>query len=354
MSAPVALPVRLGPVSLLVRPRTLGITLALAIGALAALALHIALGGSTIPLPDVLASLLGQADPRTDLAVRGFRLPRATAALVAGAALGMSGAMTQTLARNPLASPDILGVTAGASFGAVAVLVLAEHGGSGGASGATATVAMPLAAIIGGILAGAATTALGWRRSGDITRVVLVGVGISWLGSSLTTWLLTLGDVTNAAIAVTWMTGSLNGREWGALLPALIACTALLVVGASMSDRVALTALDERVGASLGTALARSRLGVLVVALLLAAIATLIAGPIAFVALAAGQIARLATGSPTPPLIASAAVGAAMLLLADIIAANAFPVPLPAGIGTAIVGVPYLIWLLLTARRRAL
>ncbi|WP_456285765.1 iron chelate uptake ABC transporter family permease subunit [Microbacterium sp. JZ70] len=354
MSARMAVPapVRIGRLSALVRLRAVVATVALALLAGAAFALHLSIGTTVIPPSELIATLLGNPpDDATALVVHGFRLPRATAALTAGLALGMSGALTQTIARNPLASPDILGVTSAAALGAVAVLVLAG-GASAGASGIAASVLMPAAALGGGILAGVATAVLGWRGGIDLHRTVLAGIGVSWLATSLTTWLLTLGDVTNAAIAVTWMSGSLNGREWSAIAPSVAAIAVLLVIGSALAHQLALTAFDDQTAAGIGVRLGPVRLAVLATAVLLASFAALVAGPISFVALAAPQIARLATHTPTPPLWASALVGAVLLLAADVVTAHLFPIPLPAGVGTALVGVPYLLWLIVLNRRR--
>ncbi|WP_345436508.1 FecCD family ABC transporter permease [Microbacterium gilvum] len=345
-------PARLGPFSTLLRPRAIATTAVLALLALAAFAVHLSVGTTVIPVDELLRALVGRAsDDATELIVQGFRLPRATAALTAGLALGMAGALTQTIARNPLASPDILGVTSTAALGAVAVLVLAG-GASGGASGVAASVLMPAAALAGGVAAGAVTAALGWRGGIDLHRTVLAGIGVSWLATSLTTWLLTLGDVTNAAIALTWMSGSLNGREWSAIAPSVVAIALLLVAASGLAHALALTAFDDQTAVGIGVRLGPVRLAALATAVLLASFAALVAGPISFVALAAAQIARLAARTPTPPLWASALVGATMLLTADLAASRLFPLPLPAGVGTALVGVPYLLWLIIRGRRR--
>ncbi|WP_259363339.1 FecCD family ABC transporter permease [Microbacterium esteraromaticum] len=342
---------RAGVFSALVRPRAIAVAGGLTLLVLLAAAVHLALGSTLIPLGDVLAAVFGAGDGGTVLIVQGIRLPRVAAALAAGLALGMSGAITQTIARNPLASPDVLGVTSGAALGAVAVLVL-SGGVSGGAAGMAATVAMPLAALGCGLVAATITCALGWRGGIDVQRTVLAGIGVSWLATSLTTWLLTLGDVTNAAIATTWMSGSLNGREWSAIAPSVTGIVVLLVCGALLSQGLRLAAMDELTATGLGVRLGAVRLIALAVAVLLASLAALVAGPLSFIALAAPQIARLAARTPTPSPWTSACVGALLLIVADIITSRLFPIPLPAGVGTALVGVPYLIWLIISTRRR--
>ena len=351
-TAPRVRPVRLGPVSMLVRPRALAVSAVLLVLVTIVAFVHLATGTTQIDPVELLRTLVGLGtDPSTTLVVQGIRGPRVVAAIVAGIALGVAGAITQTLARNPLASPDVLGVTNTAALGAVAVLVIAG-GAHGGASGLAAAIGMPAAALIGGLAAGVLTAVLGWRGGVDLHRTVLVGIGVSWLATSLTTWLLTLGDVTNAAIAVTWMSGSLNGREWTSLLPSVIAILVVLAFTAAISHAIPDLAFDDATAVGLGVRLARLRLAALAGSVALGSLAALVVGPISFVALAAPQIARLATRSTTPPLLASGAVGAMLLLVADVVMSKLFPIPLPAGVGTALVGVPYLVWLLIVSRNR--
>lgn len=343
--------VRLGAVSLLVRPR--GIVLAVVLLGLLALAgsIHLAIGGSAIPLGDVLTALLGGAtDGVTELAVTEFRAPRTAAAVIAGASLGGAGAIMQTVARNPLASPDILGVTSGAALGAVAVLVVAG-GGAAGLSGLTATVGLPLAAFATGTASGALVFALARRGGVSGARVILVGLGVSGLATSITTWMLTLGDVTSAAQALTWMSGSLNGKDWMLVQPVAIAAAVLLAAASLCSRSLAIASLGDDAALALGLRLNRARSAILAIAVLLASLATVVAGPLVFVALASPQIARLLVRAPTPPLVPSTLVGALFVVVSDTISAHALPTPLPVGVGTTILGAPYLIHLLLTSRR---
>ncbi|MEN2738259.1 iron chelate uptake ABC transporter family permease subunit [Microbacterium sp. X-17] len=344
--------VRVGAVSVLWRPRGLAVVAALAAATVLATAVHLSLGGTSIDLLSVLRTMVGDPpDARTQLAVVEFRMPRTIAAIVAGTALAVAGAITQTIARNPLASPDILGVTSGASLGAVGVLVLAG-GGAGGLSGAAAFLGLPAAAFLGGLIAGVAVYLLAYRGAVDGYRLVLVGLGISWLAASLVTWLLTLGDVTNAAQALTWMTGSLNAEEWAMVGPLAAVTAVLVVLTAALARVLALTGFGEETTVALGVRTNLVRSTALLCAVLLASLATVLAGPVGFVALAAPQIARLLVRSATPPLAASALVGALMMLLADVLTARLSPVPLPVGIGTAVLGVPYLVWLLIVSQRR--
>jgi iron complex transport system permease protein len=343
---------RLGPVSLRLNLRLMVVAALLTAGLVAAMALHIAFGGTPLPYPDVLRALFGDASsPRTYLAVTEFRAPRMVAAVLVGACLAAAGAITQTVARNPLASPDLLGVTAGASLGAVAVLVIAG-GGHAGLSGIAATVGMPAAALTAGILSGVAVYLLAYRRGLDSYRLVLAGLGISGFAASLTTWILTLGDVTSAAQALTWMTGSLNGKDWTTVQPMALSAAALIAAAVLSGRWLLLTSFGEDTAVGLGTRIGAVRLTVLSIAVLLASVATVTAGPVAFVALASPQIARSLTAGVVPPVGVSALVGAVFVLLADTISANALTAPLPVGVATAVFGAPFLIHLILKYQRR--
>ena len=343
---------RAGPVSLRFNGRTLMVGCLLLLGTVAAMALHVAFGGTPMAYPDVLRALLGDdSNTRIHLAVTEFRAPRMVAAVVVGAALAAAGAITQTVARNPLASPDLLGVTAGASLGAVSVLVIAG-GGHAGLSGFAATVGMPAAAFAAGILSGVAVYLLSYRRGLDSYRLVLAGLGISGLAASLTTWILTLGDVTSAAQALTWMMGSLNGKDWETVQPMAISAAALLLAAMASGRWLLLTSLGEDTAVGLGARIGAVRLIVLTLAVLLASVATVTAGPVAFVALASPRIARSLTGTVIPSVGVSALVGAIFVLLADTLSANVLSAPLPVGVATAVVGAPFLIHLILRYQRR--
>ncbi|WP_081746527.1 iron ABC transporter permease [Arthrobacter sp. H5] len=341
-----------GPVSLRVDPRALAVTGVLVLAVAGFTALHVAFGGTAIAYLEVLRALLGDTtDSRTHLAVTEFRAPRAVAAVIVGTCLGAAGAITQTVARNPLASPDVLGVTSGASLGAVAVLVIGG-GGYAGLSGAAATVGMPAAAFTAGLISGTAVYLLAYRNGIDSFRLVLVGLGISGFAASITTWILTLGDVTSAAQALTWIMGSLNGKDWALVQPMAVIAVALLAAAVLCGKWLLLTSLGEDTAIGLGARVGVVRLVALSIAVLLASTATVVAGPLAFVALASPQIARLLAGSVVPPIVVSALTGAVFVLVADTVSANALNTPLPAGVATAIIGAPFLIYLVLKSQRR--
>lgn len=341
-----------GPISIRFEPRTLIVGGILAAALAGFTALHVAFGGTLLAYPDVLRALMGDdSDPRTYLAVTEFRAPRAVAAVIVGTCLGAAGAITQSVARNPLASPDLLGVTSGASLGAVSILVIGG-GGYAGLSGFAANVGMPAAAFAAGLASGGAVYVLAYRRGIDSYRLVLVGLGVSGFAASITTWILTLGDVTSAAQALTWIMGSLNGKDWALVQPMAVVAFVLFAAAILCGRWLLLLSLGEDTATGLGARFGVVRLAALSIAVLLASTATVVAGPLAFVALASPQIARILTGSVVSPIAVSALTGGVFVLLADTISANALPVALPAGVATAVVGAPFLIYLVLKSQRR--
>jgi iron complex transport system permease protein len=251
-----------------------------------------------------------------------------------------------------LASPDIVGVNSGASAAAVTVIVLAGSGG-GNISGAAAKVGLPLAAVLGGLLATLIVGLLSIQRGIiDAGRVVLIGVGVAAAANSLVAWLLVLGDVTDAGRAAAWLAGSLNARTWSDVVPVGLAVAVLLPAAMIFNRDLSALVLGDDVAASLGVRVSRARLLLLVIATVLAAMATAGAGPIAFVALVAPQIAQRLARADRPPLMTTAMLGALFVTSADLVARNGLqvlrvgPYELPVGVVTAAAGAPYLLHLI--------
>jgi len=345
---------RMGPVAAVVRPRPMAVAAGgLLLSGLMFLA-ALAFGTSDLTLAEVVAGATGQSEPSVAFTVQRLRLPRALTAMLVGLALGAAGALTQGLARNPLASPDVLGVTAGASAGAVAVL-LAQGSATSAAGGATARlsqVGLPLGALAG---AAGATLVLLVVTTGqlDPLRLVVVGVVLAAACTGLVEYALVSGDVDQARRATVWLTGSLHGRGWEHVTGVATAVTLLLPAALLLVRRLDLVLLGEDTARSLGVSVGRTRLGVLLAAVGLAGAATAAAGPLAFVALVAPNIARHLGRGPGIPLMGSALCGAALVLAADLLARQLVPGhELPAGAVTALVGAPYLIWLILRTSRR--
>ncbi|MDH6615841.1 ABC-type cobalamin/Fe3+-siderophores transport system ATPase subunit/ABC-type enterobactin transport system permease subunit [Streptomyces sp. SAI-135] len=268
-------------------------TVAVALILLAALTASVVLIGTgdfPIPAGDVLKTLLGNGDAGQEFIVNELRLPRVLVGLLVGASLGLGGALFQAVSRNPLGSPDVLGLSQGATAGALTMIVLF--------SGTTAQVT--LGALVGGLVTGLAIYVLAWKQGVHGYRLVLVGIGISAIVTAVNGYLLTRSTITEAAQAVVWMTGSLSGRDWAQVWPLLWLCAILVPLVLANGRGLRMMEMGDDVSGALGVRVERVRLLLLVAAVLLTAAATAAAGPVSFVALTAPQLARRLTRSPGP------------------------------------------------------
>ncbi|WP_405012647.1 FecCD family ABC transporter permease [Kitasatospora sp. NBC_01539] len=331
-----------GRLSVRFRPRALVAAASCLLLAAAVSVLTLGSGDYPISPQQVLRTLVGGGTPAEDFVVNELRLPRVVTALLVGAALALAGALFQSLVRNPLGSPDVLGFTQGAATGALVVVVV---GGS--------SLALAGGAVAGGLATGAAVCALSWRGGLHGGRLIMVGIGTAAVLSGVNGYLLTRAQLMDAARAVLWLTGSLDGRGWDDALPLLVAMAVLVPVvllgcgralqGLELGDDTA-TALGVRVG--------RLRLLLLAAAVLLAALAAAAAGPVSFVALTAPQLARRLTRSPGPNPAVSLCTGAALMVTADFAAQRLVAGhQLPVGVVTGLLGGGYLLWLLAAERR---
>ncbi|MET9667025.1 iron chelate uptake ABC transporter family permease subunit [Streptomyces sp. NPDC006475] len=335
---------RLGvpPVSGVLRPRLMWVSGVLAVATLLVFCLGMTIGDIPYSFMDVVRALLGTADPGTQLIVQELRLPRAVAGLLVGFAFGVSGALFQTMTLNPLASPDMIGITQGAGAAVVAGIVLGWDGG-------LSTQALGL---IGALTAALLVYLLAWKRGTTGYRIVLVGIGIAWICTSATDYLMARGERFQAQAALGWLVGNLNGRGWDQVGP-LAAAMAVLVPMALVLGRLMRTLqLGDDVARGLGTRVQPVRLAVLLAGVGLVAFGTAAAGPVAFVALAAPQIAQRLARTAWPPPVASGLTGALAVLVSDLIARKLISgTELPVGIVTGVLGAPVLLWLLVRANR---
>jgi iron complex transport system permease protein len=343
-----AVALRVGPVSTVWRPRVVVVPLLLAVVALLLAAVDVGRGDYPIGVLDVLRIVAGGGEAADRFVVVELRLPRALTALLVGLAFGMAGVMLQSVARNPLASPDILGITQGAGVGAVALIVLA--GGSVG--GAAAFVGPPVAALVGGLLAATAVYLLAWRQGVSGFRLVLVGIAVSAVLTSLTSYLLVVADLTEAAQATVWLTGSLNGRGWEHVVPLALVVGAVGVLAPAAAATLAALRLGDDSARALGVRLQAAQAALLGISVVLASVAVAAAGPIPFVALMAPQVALRLLRSAGPPVLAGGLVGAVLVVGSDVVARTVLPVELPVGVLTAAIGAPYLLYLLARRTRR--
>ncbi|MBB4929640.1 iron complex transport system permease protein [Lipingzhangella halophila] len=298
---------------------------------------------------DVLRTLTGGGDGGETFVLFTLRMPRALTAALVGAALGLAGAIMQSLTRNPLASPDTLGVMWGASVGAIAVIVFG--GSTGQVSGLVSQVGVPVGALVGGLVTSAVVFGLAWSSGLEPTRLLLMGVAASLFCANLVYWAMSWTEVQDATRAQTWLTGSMHAADWDRVGPAALALAVLLPLCLAAAHALGALVLGDDTARGLGVRVERARLLLLLIATLLACVAVSAAGPITFVALAAPQIALRLCKLAYPPLATSMLLGSALTLIADQIAAGLFPVALPVGVFTAVLGAPYLMYLIVRRHR---
>lgn len=339
-----------GPLGLRCTRRAVMATLGV-VACAAALALFAMLSGTLdLPASRVWATLTGGGTKLERLVVMDYRLSRVLVALLVGFCLGLAGALTQTITRNPIATPDILGVSGGAS--ACAVLVVTQPSLTDGLPGGDLVSWTAIAALVGGLVTTALILALSWRGGFDGLRLVLVGIGVNALAAAVVAWLLVRAELESAAVATRWLSGSIEGARMGdaaVLLPASLLCAGIAIV---LTGHLGALRLGRDVAASLGTPTGRTEAVAVLAAVVAVSIATAIAGPIAFVAFLAPQAAMRLFGTAGPPPLAGGLMGAALMLAADT-ASQQLPVALPVGVVTAVIGAPALLYLLIRYVRRA-
>lgn len=329
--------------SLRVDVRTLLTTTVLLLLAVVMMLLTLGSGDFAVPVDRVVGTLMGDGTPQEYTVVVQWRLPRAVLAVLLGAALALSGAIFQSLTRNPLGSPDVVGFSAGSYTGALLVMLLAGGGYYATAAGALA----------GGVATAALVYLLAYRRGVQGFRLIVVGIGVSAMLGAVNTWLVLKANLDEALQAAVWGAGSLNGLEPEQLWPVLAIMAVLLPLTLAHGSAMRQLELGDDVAMATGVPGNAVRLTLVVLGVALTALATAAAGPIAFVSLVAPQIARRLTGTSGVGLLPPAALGAVLLALADFAAQRAFaPEQLPVGIMTVSLGGLYFIWLLVRASSR--
>jgi iron complex transport system permease protein len=308
---------------------------------LALFSVNVLLGSYTVTVPDLLRILGGADIPGATFIVLENKLPRAVIGVLVGAAFGLAGAVFQTMLRNPLASPDIIGISYGASAAAVTVIALF------GAAGAAVSVS----ALVGALVVAAAIYLVSRRGGVAGYRLILVGIGFAAVMHALVSFLITRADLRTASEAVLWLGGSLNSSTWDRATVLGLFLLVLLPAVAVLSRSLRGLELGDDTASGLGLRVEAARLGLMATAVALAAVATAAAGPVASVAFLSGPIARCLLRD-RPSLTMAALVGAVIVLAADFVAANLVPgTALPVGIVTGALGAPFLLWLLATANR---
>ncbi|GGO59688.1 ABC transporter permease [Microbacterium nanhaiense] len=298
--------------------------------------------GNTFYTPaQVWGVIVGQDVPGASFTVGTLRIPRLIAGVLAGIAFGVAGSTFQTMLRNPLASPDVIGITSGASAAAVFSLVVLHW-----SAGATTALAL---------LVGIATALAIYlaARGGESTggRLILIGIGIGAMLNAVVQFLVQRASEWDVSVAMRWLTGSLNGVQPDGLWPLIVGVVVLVPIIVAVSRALRALELGEASATALGVRVGATRVVLIVAAVALACVATASTGPIAFVALLSGPIATRIVGPGAPAIIPAGLVGACLVLAADLIGQFAFDTAFPVGVITGIVGAPYLLFLLIRMSR---
>jgi iron complex transport system permease protein len=315
---------------------------ALGVCALALAVLSLILGRTVYPFGEVLRAIGGEEIRGVTFAVMTLRLPRMLTGILAGAALGAAGSIFQTMLRNSLASPDVIGVSSGSTAAAVfCILTLRWSGG-----------AVSTAAIIAGLAVAALIFALSGGGSFGGGRLILIGIGIGAMLNALLSYMMIRASQYDIPAAMRWLNGSLNGSQMSAVPPLAIAVAVLCPIAAALGGKLQILALGDEAATALGVAIKRTRLILTLCAVGLVAFATSTSGPIAFISFLSGPIAAGLTGTGRAGVFSSALTGVVLVLGADLLGQFAFGTRFPVGVITGILGAPYLIFLLIKSNRR--
>ncbi|WP_420831266.1 FecCD family ABC transporter permease [Paenibacillus lignilyticus] len=299
-------------------------------------------GNTIYPVKDIVRVLLGEEVKGLTFTMETIRLPRMLAGLLAGFAFGLAGNTFQTMLRNPLANPDVLGITTSSSVAAVFCIIFLH----------TSEAVVSISAFLAGLASVMLLYLLSRRKTFSIGRLVLIGIGLDAMFGSVITYLLKISAEYDIPAAFRWLSGSLNGSQLDELPPlatTVLVCTPIIVL---LGKRLSLLELGEQSASSLGIHTDKTRILLILSSVCLIAIATATTGPIAFVAFLAGPIAKRLVGVGYSTVIPAGLVGVILVLGADLIGQYAFETRFPVGVITGILGAPYLIYLLIRMNRK--
>ncbi|BAC12217.1 iron ABC transporter permease [Oceanobacillus iheyensis HTE831] len=324
------------------RRRFILVTSLLAITAFVLSCTMLMLGNTIYPVSDVISVLLGEEVQGASFAVGTIRLPRMIAGVFAGFAFGVAGYVFQTMLRNPLANPNVIGITAGSSAAAVFCIIVLQ---------ASNTV-VSIASIIGGLATVIVIFLLARSTSFSIGRLILVGIGIQAMLNALISYLLMIGQENDIPTAMRWLNGSLNGAKMEDVYPLIIAVIIFAPIIIALGKRLDMLELGEQTAISLGVNTDKTRVILIISSVLILALATATTGPIAFIAFLSGPIAKRLVGIGFSSIIPAGLVGVILVLAADLVGQFAFVARYPVGVITGIIGAPYLIYLLIRMNRK--
>ncbi|WP_337098072.1 FecCD family ABC transporter permease [Paenibacillus sp. YIM B09110] len=336
--------IQAGPIRLRFHRRTLRAATFFVLASAIIAAANLMFGEQFIHPSRVWQALIGKGLTEDVLIVQTLRAPRLIVAFLVGASLAVSGAILQGVIRNPLAAPDVIGITGGASVGAVAFITYAP---------AAASIALlPLSAVIGAFGAALLVYLLAWKKGVNPVRLVLVGIGIASLLSAITTFMLVFSPAYSASSSYIWLTGTVYGSSWKHVWNLLPWTVVLMVIVSGYLRQINLQVLGDDIAAGLGSRVQLNRLILILLSVALAGSAVSMGGVIGFVGLIAPHAARRLVGPVTGRLIPVAALfGGCVVALADLIARTAFmPLDIPVGVFTSGIGAPFFIYLLYRTR----
>jgi len=305
-------------------------------------ALMLMLGNTIYPVTDVIRVLLGEKVKGASFAVGTIRLPRMVAGVFAGFAFGAGGYVFQTMLRNPLANPNVIGITTGSSAAAVFCIVILH----------ASLMMTSIAAVIGGLGTVLVIYLLAKGSSFSIGRLILIGIGIQAMLNSVISYLLLIGNQHDLPAALRWLSGSLNGLKMETLYPMMWTVLLFTPILIFYGKQLEMLELGDQTATSLGVNVNKTRIMLIISSVMMIAMATATTGPIAFVAFLAGPIANRVVGSGYSNIIPAGLVGVILVLAGDLIGQHAFEVRYPVGVITGVLGAPYLLYLLVRMNRK--
>lgn len=300
------------------------------------------LGNTIYPIKDVIQTLMGEQIQGASFAVNVIRLPRMLAGFFAGFAFGIAGNIFQTLFRNPLANPNVLGITGGSSAAAVFCIVILQ----------VSNAVISIASLLAGLITVIVIYGLSRVRGFSIGRLILIGIGVQAMFDALISYLLLVSAEQNLPAALRWLNGSINGSQMHDLPPLIIAVFILVPIVILLTKHLSILELGEQSAISLGVNTDMTRMMLILSSVIMIALATSITGPIAFISFLAGPIAKRLVGVEFSTIIPAGLVGANIVLASDLLGQFAFGVRFPVGVITGIIGAPYLIYLLIRMNQR--
>ncbi|MCZ2259147.1 FecCD family ABC transporter permease [Sporosarcina sp. G11-34] len=324
------------------RRRFILVTSLLAVIAFALCCTMLMLGNTIYPVQDVIRVLLGEQVKGASFAVGTIRFPRMVAGVFAGFAFGIAGTVFQTMLRNPLANPNVIGITAGSSAAAVFCIIILQ----------ASNLVVSIASVVGGLATVIVIFLLSKGTSFSIGRLILVGIGIQAILNAVISYLLLIGQKQDIPTAMRWLSGSLNGAKMENLFPLILTVLIFAPVIIFLGRRLDMLELGEQAATSLGIDTDKTRLVLIISSVLIIALATATTGPIAFIAFLSGPIAKRLVGAGFSNIIPAGLVGIVLVLASDLIGQFVFVARYPAGVITGILGAPYLIYLLIRMNQK--